>query len=127
MVRSNRRDNRPIAGWCGGEIMVAARHSMDRYCFDKAQELDSDWLVPLEAARVELYYHRPGKALVRIRRALELAPDVPYAWYVQGVCQAEFGLTRRRERVFSIAWSFLPVMRTRRSNCAVCGAGAGRR
>ncbi|MGO8751501.1 MAG: tetratricopeptide repeat protein [Thermoguttaceae bacterium] len=33
-----------------GEIMVAARQDMDRHCFDKAQELDSDWLVPLEAA-----------------------------------------------------------------------------
>ena len=77
-----------------GEIMVAAGQNMDRYCLDKAQELDTDWLVPLEAARVELYYHRPGKALARIRRALELAPDAPYAWYLQGVCQARFGLTR---------------------------------
>ena len=51
--------------------MVAARQDMDRYCFDKAQELDADWLVPLEAARIELYYRRPGKALGRIRRALE--------------------------------------------------------
>ncbi len=74
--------------------MVAARQDMDRYCFDKAQELDADWLVPLEAARIELYYRRPSKALGRIRRAVELAPDAPYVWYVQGVCQAELGLTR---------------------------------
>jgi len=39
-------------------------------CFDKAQELDADWLVPLEAARVELYYGKPSKALGRIRRAV---------------------------------------------------------
>ena len=77
-----------------GEIMVAARGDMDRYCFDKAQELDPDWLVPLEAARVELYYGKPGKALARIRRAVELAPEAHYVWYVQGICQSKFGLTR---------------------------------
>ena len=46
-----------------GEIMVAARQDMDRYCFDKAQELDPDWLVPLETARIELYYRKPSRAL----------------------------------------------------------------
>jgi tetratricopeptide (TPR) repeat protein len=77
-----------------GEIMVATRQRMDSYCFDKAQELDPDWLVPLETARVELYYRRPGKALGRIRRAVEIAPGAPYAWYLQGVCEYELGLTR---------------------------------
>jgi tetratricopeptide (TPR) repeat protein len=76
-----------------GEIMVATRQETDRHCFDKAMELDADWLVPLEIARVELYYHRPSRALSRIRRALDLAADAPYVWYVQGVCQAELGLT----------------------------------
>ena len=76
------------------EIMVAARQDMDRYCFDKAQEIDADWLVPLEAARIELYYGRPGRALARIRRALEINAEAPYVWYVQGVCQADFGLSR---------------------------------
>ena len=52
-----------------GEIMIASRQAMDRYCLDKAQELDADWLVPLEAAQIELYYHRPSRALGRIRRA----------------------------------------------------------
>jgi tetratricopeptide (TPR) repeat protein len=77
-----------------GEIMVAARQDMDRFCFDKAQELDADWLVPLEAARIELYYHRPSKALGRIRRALDIDPEAHYVWYVQGICQSELGLTR---------------------------------
>lgn len=76
-----------------GEIMVASAKDTDRYCFDKAQELDPDWLVPLEAARIDLYYRRPGRAMARTRRALDLAPDAPYAWYVLGVCQAEFGLS----------------------------------
>ena len=111
-----------------GEIMIAARQDMDRYCLDKAQELDADWLVPLEAARIELYYHRPSRALGRIRRALDAAPDAHYAWYVQGICQAELGLTRAATREFSaIAWSFLRVMPTPRNNCAVCRGGTGRR
>jgi tetratricopeptide (TPR) repeat protein len=77
-----------------GELMIATKQDMDRHCFDKAQELDADWLVPLEIARIELYYRRPGKALARTRRALEINPEEAYAWYVQGMCQAEFGLTR---------------------------------
>jgi tetratricopeptide (TPR) repeat protein len=75
-----------------GEIMVAAKQDKDRYCFDKAQEVDSDWLVPLEAGRIELHYHRPSKALIRLHRAVNLAPDAPYVWYMQGFCQAELGL-----------------------------------
>ena len=109
-----------------GEIMVAAGQDMDRYCFDKAQELDPDWLVPLEAARVELYYRRPGRALARIRRALEVAPDAPYVWYVQGVCQAEFGLSRARVTVFSVVWNSSHATQMPRSNCAVCRDGVGR-
>ena len=91
-----------------GEIMVAARQDMDRYCFDKAQELDADWLVPLEAARIELYYHRPSKALGRIRRALDAAPEAHYAWYVQGICQAELGLTRAARESFQRCLELFP-------------------
>jgi tetratricopeptide (TPR) repeat protein len=83
-----------------GEIMVASRQDTDRYCFDKAQELDMDWLVPLETARIELHYRRPSKALIRIRRALELVADAPLVWYVQGICQAELGLTRDARKSF---------------------------
>ncbi|MEN6458787.1 MAG: tetratricopeptide repeat protein [Thermoguttaceae bacterium] len=77
-----------------GELMVAAKRDADRHCFDKAQQMDEDWLVPLEAARIEMFYRRPSRALIRIRHALDLASDAPYIWYVQGVCQAELGLTR---------------------------------
>ena len=83
-----------------GELMIAARQDMDRHCFDKAQELDGDWLVPLEVARIYLYYRMPSKALNRARRAVELGPDAPFAWYVQGRCQAELALTRPAEESF---------------------------
>jgi tetratricopeptide (TPR) repeat protein len=91
-----------------GEIMIAAEQEMDRYCFDKAQEVDSDWLVPLEAARIELYYRRPSLALGRIRRALDAAPDAHYAWYVQGICQAELGLARAARESFQHCLELCP-------------------
>ncbi|HQU41643.1 MAG: hypothetical protein B7Z73_02475 [Planctomycetia bacterium 21-64-5] len=70
-----------------GEIMLARKQDTDRHCFDKAQQLDSDWLVPLESALVYLYYRQPSKALARAQRAVEKAPDQYYTWYVQGTCQ----------------------------------------
>jgi tetratricopeptide (TPR) repeat protein len=91
-----------------GEIMIAARQDVERYCFDKAQEVDDDWLVPLEAARLELHYRRPSKALVRIRRALDLAPDAPYVWCIQGICQAELGLTRAARESFQHCLELCP-------------------
>ncbi|MCD4726285.1 MAG: tetratricopeptide repeat protein [Pirellulales bacterium] len=91
-----------------GEIMVAARQDMDRYCFDKAQELSKDWLVSLEIARGELFYRRPSKALVRIRRAVELAPEAYYAWYFQGVCQSELGLTHAARESFQRCLELCP-------------------
>ena len=48
------------------------------------------------------------------------APEAHYAWYVQGICQAKLGLRRPRGRVFSVAWSFSRVTRTRRSSSAAC-------
>jgi tetratricopeptide (TPR) repeat protein len=71
-----------------GEIMTATSQDTDRHCFDKAQQLEGDWLVPLEAALVYLYYRQPSKALARAQRALEKAADQYYAWYVQARCQA---------------------------------------
>lgn len=75
-----------------GEIQIAGSKDTDRHCFDKAQQVDSDWLVPLEIAVVYLHYQRPSKALNRAYRATEAAPDRHYAWYVQGLCQFELGL-----------------------------------
>lgn len=91
-----------------GEIMVASRQDMDRYCFDKAQEVDPDWLVPLEASRIELYYHRPSKAWGRVRQALEIEPQAPYLWYLQGLCQSELGLTRAARESFQHCLELAP-------------------
>ena len=91
-----------------GEIMVAAGEDMDRYCFDKAEETDADWLVPMEIARVELHYRRPSKAWGRIRRALERNPEAFYAWHIQGLCQAELGMTRPARESFQRCLELCP-------------------
>ena len=74
-----------------GEVMAANKQDMDRHCFDKAQEVDSDWLVPLEASLIYLFYRLPTKALQRARMAVEKAPEAYYAWYIQGLSQLQVG------------------------------------
>lgn len=77
-----------------GELLIAGKEATDRYCFDKALACDSDWLVPLEIGLIYLHYRQPSKGLARVRQAVERAPDAPYAWYVQGLCEKELGLNR---------------------------------
>ncbi len=74
-----------------GELMVAARQPTDQYCFDKAQQIDADWLVPAEIALVYLHYRNPSRALPRARRACETAPDQYYPWLIQARCQRDLG------------------------------------
>ncbi len=76
-----------------GELMAATKQDTDRHCFDKASQVDADWLVALETACIYLYLGIPGRAADRARRAVELAPDRYYAWFVQGRTQQELGLT----------------------------------
>ncbi len=111
-----------------GEIMIAARQEMDRYCFDKAQELDADWLVPLEAARIELYYRRPS---------LAVGPDPPrgggsargaLCLVRAGSLPVGTGLDPRRTREFSALPGAFPSPRGRRgATPPSCSSGTGRR
>ena len=75
-----------------GELMAATQQDTDRYCFDKAQQANPEWLVPLETARIYLHLDLPGRATDRARRAVELAADRHYAWFVQGCVERELGL-----------------------------------
>jgi tetratricopeptide (TPR) repeat protein len=83
-----------------GEIMTSTGQDKEAYCFDKAQEADSDWLVPLEIALIYLYYKKPGKALSRARRAVESASESYNTWYVQGCCQAKLGFISQARQSF---------------------------
>jgi tetratricopeptide (TPR) repeat protein len=75
-----------------GELMLARGEDLDQHCFDKAAQLNGDWLVQLEIGEIYLYYNRPTKAHRRIRQAVEAAPDRAYCWYRQGVCEQTLGL-----------------------------------
>lgn len=75
-----------------GELMAATRQDTDRHCFDKAVQADRDWLVPLEIACIYMELNIPSRALDRIRRAVELAPDRYHVWFVQGQVERELGL-----------------------------------
>jgi tetratricopeptide (TPR) repeat protein len=83
-----------------GEIMTSTGQEKESYCFDKAQESDSDWLVPLEIALIYLYYKKNGKALYRIQNAVKTASDSPYTWYIQGYCQYKLGFDSHARQSF---------------------------
>jgi tetratricopeptide (TPR) repeat protein len=91
-----------------GEILLAGRQTTEQHCFDKAQQVDSDWLVPLEIALVYLYYGNPNKALMRARRAVELGSDRYYAWFIQGRCQEELGFGDQAARSFQSCLELCP-------------------
>jgi tetratricopeptide (TPR) repeat protein len=80
-----------------GELMVATRQNTDASCFDRALQLDSDWLTSVEIANIYLYYGYPIKALGRIRRAVDLAPTEFYPWLIQGHCQKSIGLVSQAQ------------------------------
>jgi tetratricopeptide (TPR) repeat protein len=91
-----------------GELMVAGKESVDRHCFDKAVQIDSDWLVVLEIAHVYLHYRSPSKALVRARQAVEKAPDSCYCWYTQARCELDMGLDRRAKESLQRCLELVP-------------------
>lgn len=83
-----------------GELLASDREGIDRHCFDKAVNLDPDWLVPLEIALIYLHSRNPSKAMARARQAVEKAPDRVYCWYVQGLCEMRSGLDRAARMSF---------------------------
>lgn len=91
-----------------GEVLLAGRQDTARHCFDKALQLDGDWLVPLEIALVHVHYRVPSRALIHVRRAVEGAPDCYYAWYVQGTCQFELGFSGQARRSFERCLELCP-------------------
>jgi tetratricopeptide (TPR) repeat protein len=78
-----------------GELLATTRDEVDRHCFDKAVQVDRDWLVPLEIALIYLYLEQPSKALLRARQAVEIAPDRFYSWFIQGQCEQTLGFDRQ--------------------------------
>lgn len=91
-----------------GEIMLRRNESTDVACFDKAQGVEADWLVPLEVARVYVHYRQFAKALPRVRFALQKATDQPWAWFTQAAIEEELGLLGDAEKSYSRCLELAP-------------------
>lgn len=91
-----------------GEWMLAARHKLEEHAFDKAEQLDKDWIVPLESALIYLHHHFPSRAVARARTATEAAPDQYYAWYVRGCAEGDAGMTRPATESFQHCMQLCP-------------------
>jgi tetratricopeptide (TPR) repeat protein len=98
----------PFRWLARGEIMLARKQDTDRHCFDKAMQLDSDWLVPLEIALVYLHYRQPSKAVAWAKRAVEKAPDKYYTWFVQGKCQFQLDQAEAARQSFERCLELCP-------------------
>jgi tetratricopeptide (TPR) repeat protein len=83
-----------------GEVMLARREPTEQHCFDKAVQLDNDWLLLIEIALIYRLYKRHAKALARCRQATERAVDQPFCWYQQGRAEAAMGLNKPARRSF---------------------------
>jgi len=83
-----------------GEWMLAARHKLEEHAFNKAEQLDKDWLVPLESALIYLHYRFASRAVARARLATEAAPDQYFPWYVRGRAESEAGFSRPASESF---------------------------
>jgi tetratricopeptide (TPR) repeat protein len=75
-----------------GELMLVTGQETHLHCFDKAMQIGNDWMVALEISRIYQELSVPSRALGRIRRAVELAPDRYYAWLIQGEIERDLGL-----------------------------------
>ena len=91
-----------------GELLLAAREATDQHCFDKAQQLDADWLVAAEIALIYLFYRTPSRAQLRARRACEAAPEQYYAWLILARCQRTLGLDSQARRSLQTCLELCP-------------------
>ncbi len=84
-----------------GEVMLVRGERTDIYCFEKATQIDPDWLVRLEIGDVYRHHHRPAKALTYYRQAVERAADQPHTWFSQARCEVDLGLTAAAKKSLS--------------------------
>ena len=83
-----------------GEILLRRRDPIAQHCFDKAIQIDADWLIDLEIAAIYLHYELPAKAIAHCRAAVGKIPDHAHCWYMQGTVQVKLSLTKAAEQSF---------------------------
>jgi tetratricopeptide (TPR) repeat protein len=91
-----------------GELLLAQKQQTEGHCFDKAIQLDRDWLIPLEIGWIYLHYGYPAKALPRFRTASEQASSSAFCWYSQGHCEARMGMGKFAQRSFQTCLTLAP-------------------
>jgi tetratricopeptide (TPR) repeat protein len=96
----SQRGETPYQWQVRGELMLVMKQKTDRHCFDKAQVLSRDPIVPLESGLIYLHHRAFVKAQRRVQTALEKEPESYYAWYLLGVCQQHSGLIEAATRSF---------------------------
>ena len=90
----NQQGQSPYPWIARGDLMLARKDPVAEHCFNKAIQLDPDWIVLIEIAAIYMYYRRHAKAMERCRQAVEQSPGEAYAWYQQGRCQMLTGLSK---------------------------------
>jgi tetratricopeptide (TPR) repeat protein len=83
-----------------GEILLRRRDAIAQHCFDKATQIDADWLIDLEIAAIYLHYDLPAKAISHCRSAVGKIPDHAYCWYMQATVEVKLSLTRAAQQSF---------------------------
>ena len=91
-----------------GELMAATKQPTERHCFDKAVQVDPNWLVPLEIALIYLELGFPSRALERVRRSVQSEPGRYYAWLVKGRIEEELGFTADAEQSYEHCLQLCP-------------------
>ena len=91
-----------------GELVITEKQQTDRYCFDKAELADRDWLVPLESALIYCYYAVPSLGQQRAQAAVEKAPQSYYSWNVLGLCQSKLGFDAAAANTFNRCLQLCP-------------------
>ena len=120
-----------------GELLVAGKDNTHRYCFDKAQLAETDWLVPLESALIYCYLQslqfgsaagaagcRKGVArLLRLVRARHVPGQARFRYIrtwqsstllgdVSAACRRHEGTLRTRPIPMVVAKYVRPIDRT---------------
>jgi tetratricopeptide (TPR) repeat protein len=78
-----------------GELMLSQRESVDRHCFEKAAQINSDWLIALEIAAIYRLYKNAPLAQRWAGQAVQKAPESAYAWYMQALIELDLHLDAR--------------------------------
>ncbi len=77
-----------------GEVLLARGEHIHDTCFQKAlAEPAADWFDRVIIAGIYLFYRRAAAAFEYAKKAVEMAGDAGYAWFVLGHAQRELGQT----------------------------------